>query len=117
MLIFLIYLQGPRARRRSLRAERKSRMGFGSSIIFFRSYQKKSAKIAQQVEQGTENPCVGGSIPSLGTINPKKKGQYQVRKAHAWTVPFFWFMAMQLALPIAVIFSSLILGKPKFPKN
>ncbi len=27
-----------------------------------------SAKVAQSVEQGTENPRVGGSIPSLGTI-------------------------------------------------
>lgn len=25
------------------------------------------AQIAQLVEQGTENPCVGGSIPPLGT--------------------------------------------------
>ena len=28
----------------------------------------KFAQIAQLVEQGTENPCVLGSIPSLGTI-------------------------------------------------
>ena len=27
------------------------------------------AQIAQSVEQRTENPCVGGSIPPLGTIN------------------------------------------------
>ena len=27
-----------------------------------------SAQVAQLVEQGTENPRVGGSIPSLGTI-------------------------------------------------
>ncbi len=26
------------------------------------------AQIAQLVEQGTENPCVGGSIPPLGTF-------------------------------------------------
>ena len=26
------------------------------------------AQVAQLVEQGTENPCVGGSIPPLGTI-------------------------------------------------
>ncbi len=26
------------------------------------------AQIAQLVEQGTENPCVAGSIPALGTI-------------------------------------------------
>ncbi len=30
------------------------------------------AQVAQSVEQGIENPRVGGSIPSLGTIkNPK----------------------------------------------
>ena len=28
------------------------------------------AQIAQSVEQGTENPRVGGSIPPLGTIIP-----------------------------------------------
>ena len=25
-----------------------------------------SAEVAQSAERGTENPCVGGSIPSLG---------------------------------------------------
>jgi hypothetical protein len=29
----------------------------------------KIAQIAQSVEQGTENPRVGGSIPPLGTIS------------------------------------------------
>ena len=29
---------------------------------------KTNAQIAQSVEQGTENPRVGGSIPPLGTI-------------------------------------------------
>lgn len=28
----------------------------------------RCAQVAQSVEQGIENPCVGGSIPSLGTI-------------------------------------------------
>ncbi len=31
--------------------------------------QSKFAQIAQSVEQGTENPRVGGSIPPLGTKN------------------------------------------------
>ena len=31
-----------------------------------------NAQVAQLVEQGTENPCVGGSIPSLGTILIKR---------------------------------------------
>ena len=35
----------------------------------FRHY----AQIAQSVEQGTENPCVRGSIPRLGTINKLTK--------------------------------------------
>ena len=26
------------------------------------------AEVAHSVEQRTENPCVGGSIPSLGTL-------------------------------------------------
>ena len=29
---------------------------------------KPVAEVAQSVEQGTENPRVGGSIPSLGTF-------------------------------------------------
>tara|TARA_B100000401_G_scaffold363789_1_gene261716 strand:+ start:149 stop:274 length:126 start_codon:yes stop_codon:yes gene_type:complete len=30
-------------------------------------YIKTSAQVAQLVEQATENRCVGGSIPPLGT--------------------------------------------------
>ncbi len=30
---------------------------------------KTFASVAQSVEQGTENPCVGGSIPPGGTIS------------------------------------------------
>ena len=28
-----------------------------------------SGEVAQMVERGTENPCVGGSIPSLATFH------------------------------------------------
>ena len=31
------------------------------------------AQIAQSVEQGTENPCVRGSIPRLGTTENREK--------------------------------------------
>ena len=31
----------------------------------------QSGQVAQSVEQRTENPCVGGSIPPLATINSK----------------------------------------------
>src|SRR2546421_10963694 len=30
----------------------------------------RPGQVAQLVEQRTENPCVGGSIPSLATIHP-----------------------------------------------
>ncbi len=30
------------------------------------SFCYRNAQIAQSVEQGTENPCVAGSIPALG---------------------------------------------------
>jgi hypothetical protein len=33
------------------------------------SLKKDHAQVAQSVEQGIENPRVGGSIPSLGTIS------------------------------------------------
>ena len=29
----------------------------------------RKAQIAQSVEQGTENPCVAGSIPALGILS------------------------------------------------
>ena len=31
-------------------------------------FLRQSGQVAQLVEQRTENPCVGGSIPSLATI-------------------------------------------------
>ena len=34
----------------------------------FESRHSRHAQIAQSVEQGTENPCVRGSIPRRGTI-------------------------------------------------
>ena len=34
-------------------------------------FARAGAQVAQVVEQGTENPCVGGSTPSLGTILPE----------------------------------------------
>ncbi len=34
---------------------------------------RQIAQVAQSVEQGTENPRVGGSIPSLGTIERQSK--------------------------------------------
>ena len=44
-------------------------------IGFQRSISKRSrskfAQVAQSVEQRTENPRVGGSIPPLGTIHKK----------------------------------------------
>ena len=36
--------------------------------IFTKLVFYKDASVAQSVEQGTENPCVGGSIPPGGTI-------------------------------------------------
>ena len=36
--------------------------------VFFRR-KHYVAWVAQSVEQGTENPCVGGSIPSPGTTS------------------------------------------------
>ena len=40
------------------------------SIICIQS-SNLMAQIAQSVEQRTENPCVGGSIPPLGTTSYK----------------------------------------------
>lgn len=37
------------------------------------------AQIAQLVEQGTENPCVGGSNPPLGTIRRRCDSQSELQ--------------------------------------
>ncbi len=37
------------------------------------SFGATFARVAQSVEQGIENPCVGGSIPSPGTLNRRTK--------------------------------------------
>ena len=34
--------------------------------------QTRKGQVAQSVEQRTENPCVGGSIPPLATTNHKR---------------------------------------------
>ena len=44
--------------------------GFESRMV-----RQKRGPIAQLVEQGTENPCVGGSTPPWATISVKKSGQ------------------------------------------
>ena len=36
------------------------------------------AQIAQLVEQGTENPCVAGSIPALGICPAKEDKQFNI---------------------------------------
>ena len=41
------------------------------------------AQVAQLVEQGTENPRVGGSNPSLGTISPQKATPRSIQDATA----------------------------------
>jgi hypothetical protein len=42
----------------------------GWTGVLYLLYKRASpgAQVAQLVEQRTENPCVGGSIPPLGTI-------------------------------------------------
>ena len=51
-----------------------SRQGTGDNIYIkgLTPARRRIAQVAQLVEQRTENPRVGGSIPPLGTIIPKK---------------------------------------------
>ena len=39
-------------------------------INLIRFFSKYIGSVAQSVEQRTENPCVGGSIPPGATLNP-----------------------------------------------
>ncbi len=48
-------------------------MSRGLKILVFKTQNTFNAQIAQSVEQGTENPRVGGSIPPLGTIRILKE--------------------------------------------
>ena len=50
--------------RARLASVRSAGQDHGTSSI---SAPRRSAQVAQLVEQRTENPCVGGSIPPLGT--------------------------------------------------
>ena len=43
------------------------------SAQFSISAPRRGAQVAQSVEQRTENPCVGGSIPPLGTITDNSR--------------------------------------------
>ena len=54
-----------RLRDRSWKPAKRKLSGFES--LFLR-HLNIYASIAQSVEQGTENPCVRGSIPRLGTM-------------------------------------------------
>ena len=45
------------------------------------SRRRKYAQIAQSVEQRTENPCVVGSIPTLGTSGSGSGVEHRLAKA------------------------------------
>ena len=44
-----------------------------------RTVRVHEAQVAQLVEQRTENPCVAGSIPALGTTIPHQNYEAMVR--------------------------------------
>ena len=45
--------------------------------------------VAQSVEQRTENPCVGGSIPPGATLNPfRNDGVFVLYKKGSYIAPF-----------------------------
>jgi hypothetical protein len=51
----------------------------------FYFYSSRRGQVAQSVEQRTENPCVGGSIPPLATIF--KAQPFSVGLFHIWGFP------------------------------
>ncbi len=56
----------------------KKYLDIGYGFIYSRSVLVSRAEVAQSVEQGTENPRVGGSIPSLGILFKKAKAKKRV---------------------------------------
>ena len=55
---------------------------------FESQFTRHYAQIAQSVEQGTENPCVRGSIPRLGTIRIAKNVIYSANQYLCWNALF-----------------------------
>ena len=49
-----------------LRSKQTSNAPLSLTHLPFTLYSRANAQVAQSVEQGTENPRVGGSIPPLG---------------------------------------------------
>jgi hypothetical protein len=56
----------------SLREAGVITLGWTGSRNFLYKRLSLGAQVAQLVEQRTENPCVGGSIPPLGTISASR---------------------------------------------
>ncbi len=57
---------------------------------------KGLAQIAQLVEQRTENPCVAGSIPALGTLKSPLLYYFHIKKI----LNFFYFRKKVLFEPL-----------------
>ncbi len=53
---------------------------------------KKVAQVAQSVEQRTENPCVGGSIPPLGKFLDVFFIFIQIFVQNLLKFPFLYFL-------------------------
>ena len=59
-------------------------------------YRDDDGSVAQSVEQRTENPCVGGSIPPGATLNPNGNAgvycfkHYKKSMVHLWYISIFW---------------------------
>jgi hypothetical protein len=47
-----------------------------ADILYIRDCSAHQGSVAQSVEQRTENPRVGGSIPSRATISVQSVGQH-----------------------------------------
>ena len=64
------------AERSCVRFKRPPRrcVGLLDKDVSFRHFPRGFAQVAQLVEQGIENPRVGGSIPSLGTDSRSFRG-------------------------------------------
>ena len=60
--------RGAPINRASWREAATTRLGWTGMRNFLYKRPSLGAQVAQLVEQRTENPCVGGSIPPLGTI-------------------------------------------------
>jgi len=65
-------------------------------------------QVAQSVEQRTENPCVGGSIPSLSTLKSRHRRLFSFSHVLLLSLFFFYRCNFKVILTLLSAFNFII---------